>query len=98
MAEMKFYIFKQLPDPDNNDELTDYPMCWDKAAVQFDTEESAQRFLDSCKENSDPNSEFYKDAFIKECIFFYDGGHINCEDKTIIMDDISGELLLVEAD
>ena len=97
MAEMKFYIFKQLPDPDNG-ELTDYPMCWDKAAVQFDTEENAQRFLDTCKENSDPDSDFYKDAFIKECIFFYDGGYISCENMTIIIDDISGEQLLVELD
>ena len=97
MTEMKFYIFKEIADPETGD-LNEYPMRWDEQAVQFDTEANAQRFLEVCRENSDPESEFYKGAFIKECIFSYDGGYINCENLTIIIDAIRGEQLIDESD
>lgn len=96
MTEMKFHIFKQLPDEEGV--MQEYPMCWDGQAVEFDTEDAAKRFLENCKENSEHDSGFFEDAIIKENILFYDGGHINCENLTVVIDDISGEQLLIELD
>ena len=59
-GEMKFHIFKQLPDEEGN--LQEYPMCWDDQAVEFDTEDAAKRFLETCKENSDHDAVFFEDA------------------------------------
>ena len=60
MAEMKFHIFKQLPDEEGV--MQEYPMCWDDQAVEFDTEDAAKRFLETCKENSEHDSAFFEDA------------------------------------
>ena len=95
-GEMKFHIFKQLPDEEGN--LQEYPMCWEDQTVEFDTEDAAKRFLETCKENSEYDDGFFEDAIIKENILFYDGGHINCENLTIVIDDISGEQLLIDLD
>lgn len=59
---MKWHIFQKG---------TDYPLVWDDKVIEFDTEEEAQRFA-----NDYFNEEELTNIYIKECIFYYDGGYI----------------------
>ena len=65
MKEMKWYIF---------DECDNSPLCWDKPCLEFDTKESAQRFLNSVAATAAIDTDY---AVIKQCIFFYDDGYMN---------------------
>ena len=62
--EMKFHIF-------NINDNT--PLCWGKEAIEFDTKGEAEQFLLSYP-------EIAREAYVKECILYYDGGHINGKD------------------
>ena len=77
IKSMKWYIF--------NDEHE--PLCWDGQALEFDTKESAERFLHSHTDIMYDGYEGYCEAFgvvIKECIFYYDGGYVNATNKIIV--------------
>lgn len=47
------------------------PLCWGTRCLEFDTQASAERFLFHLSPN------FARDATLKECIFYYDGGYLN---------------------
>lgn len=73
------------------------PFCWDDEAMEFDTQESALKFLNSYIEGIGANRQEYFDTFgvsIQEGILYYDGGYINMTGKIVIMneEDWSGEL------
>ena len=67
---MKWYIF----DADH------HPVVWAEGdncpACEFDTKEDAVVFLEGIYDILAIADEF-ANAFIKECIFFYDGGKLN---------------------
>ena len=47
------------------------PLCWDGAAIEFDTKSEAQAFWDSCSMSADEEYTITKD------ILYYDGGYIS---------------------
>ena len=88
-AEMKWYIFNSAED--------DAPLVWsDKGelgkALEFDTEAAAQVFLDSMRDLPCLDEEFYYNAYIKQCIFFYDDGKLNATGKIVVMNGDDVEL------
>lgn len=88
---MKWYIFNE----------NKQPLCWKEKAVEFSSKEAAERFLRSHTDAMDISYEEYCDIVgisIKECIFYYDGGYIDCSDKIVFYedDDCEGELKNVE--
>lgn len=87
---MKWHIF----------DAEDHPLCWNDEAIEFDTEEQAIRFLKSHTDAVDVDYDEYCQAFgvdIRECIFYYDGGHLDCSNKIVYIDD-EGEDHLVDAE
>lgn len=53
--------------------MTHEPLCWEGGALEFDTREDAEKFLDSI-----PTSKFEDEKpIIVEDILYYDGGYIN---------------------
>ena len=62
MRDMKWHILNTYDDA---------PLCWGDRCIEFDTEADARKFYDSMS--------YAKkiDAYIKECIMYYDGGHVN---------------------
>ena len=81
--EMKFHIFNQ-EDPTR-------PLCWGACALEFDTVEDAKVFLDSI-----PIEGYKEKAIIQECIYYYDGGHLNATGKIVQLDEETGEEILVD--
>ena len=77
MREMKWHVFNKH----------NQPLTWDGEAIEFDTEKDAKHFVSSCIWNW-PNL-INDDIEIKNCIFFYDGGHINLSGYIV---DEDGEL------
>ena len=76
MRSMKWHIYNS----ENN------PLCWDDKAIEFDTKESAERFLHSYVDFQYDSYEEYCQTFgvvIKEGILFYDYGYINCTNKIV---------------
>ena len=69
-VDMKWYIF----------DLSHHPVAWVEGdecpACEFDTKEDAVAFLEGIRAIPAIADEF-ANAFIKECIFFYDGGKRN---------------------
>lgn len=63
MREMKWHIFKQSD--------SSVPLCWGTKCLEFDTQKSTERFL------SYLSPDFARDAILKHCIFYYDGGYMN---------------------
>ena len=64
---------------------------------KFDTKESAERFLHSHVDTMYDSYEEYCETFgvvIKECIFYYDDGHLNATNKIVVYeeDDWEGHL------
>lgn len=82
MRELKWHIY--------NKDYPNQPLTWDGAALEFDTEESAQKFLESL-----PIYEKYQHAYVKSGILFYDGGYLNATGK-IMEYNTDGEEILVE--
>ena len=62
MRDMKWHILNTYDDA---------PLCWGDRCIEFDTEEDARKFYDSMSYAKQI------DAYIKECIIYYDGGHVN---------------------
>ena len=59
-------------------------------ALEFDTKESAERFLHSRIDTMYDSYEEYCETFgiiIKECVFYYEGGHLNATNKIIVYDE-----------
>jgi ribA/ribD-fused uncharacterized protein len=89
-CQKKWYVFNDL----------NQPLCWDDQALEFDEEQQAERFLQAyCDEMGASYAEYCK-AFgihIKHCIFYYDGGHLDCSHKIIsYSDDQEGQLIDIE--
>ena len=82
MREMKWHIY--------NEKFPAQPLTWNGAALEFDTEEDAEKFIASL-----PIIEDNDGAYVTEGILFYDGGYLNATGK-IIEYDIDGEEILVE--
>ena len=70
------------------------PLCWDGAAIEFDTRESAERFLDACLTDGDRPDEFYDNVIIVEDILYYDGSYLDATNLTIAYDKESCESYL----
>lgn len=68
MREMKWYIF--------NSQDETIPLCWGNKCLEFDTEKDATKFFESI-----PRS-LRRNAIIKECIMYYDGGYFNASGYT----------------
>ena len=88
---MKWHIF--------NDE--NEPLCWDDQALEFDEYDQVLRFLNSYLDAMGTSLEDYCKAFgveFKKCIFYYDGGHLDCSHKIVVFgeDDWEGHLEDVE--
>lgn len=88
IPSMKWHIFNEH----------DEPLCWDDQALEFDTKESAERFLHSYVDAMyDDRYDEYCQTFgveFKNCILYYDGGHLNATNKIIVFeeDDWEGHL------
>ena len=66
------------------------PLCWEDSELFFDTEKDAKDFLQSA-------NIALEDVEIKECIFFYDGGHLNATNLRVMWpEDPWGEPNLVD--
>lgn len=82
IRDLKWHIY--------NKDYPGQPLTWDGTALEFDTEESAQRFLESlpiCEEN--------QHAYVTSGILYYDGGYMNATGK-IMEYAPNGEEILVE--
>lgn len=75
------------------------PLCWDDKALEFDTIESACRFLcDLFEIVKDTNEEeIYKNASVKHDILYYDGGYLDATNLTVKYDAEECENYLEEA-
>lgn len=62
MRGMKWHIYHTRED---------VPLCWGTRCLEFDSAKSAIRFVESL------NDDIAKNATIKECIQYYDGGYMN---------------------
>lgn len=69
MRDMKYHIINKE---------TSEPLTWDDKALEFDSEEEAQKVLDYLKV-AEPRI-VDAEAEVKKCILFYDGGYINFKD------------------
>lgn len=80
VRDMKYHIY----------ETREYvnPLCWDDKALEFDTIESACRFLCAIfKIVRDTNEEnLYQTATIKQDILYYDGGYLNATNLIVEYD------------
>lgn len=85
MQDMKWYIFES---PEGIE-----PLCWDDKALEFNTEEAAERFLREAKEN-EANDEFFLTAAIRECFLYYGTDYINATNIHLVSDEETGELML----
>ena len=83
MRKMKFHIF-------NKEDVT-RPLCWGACALEFDTLEDAKLFIESI-----PVAGFKEKAIISECIYYYDGGHLNASGKMVSIDEETGEEILID--
>lgn len=62
--------------------IEDEPMTWDDFVLEFDTEDSAQSFLDKVEECT---GEFFDDIRFKNDILYYDSGY--CDATNAFVDD-----------
>lgn len=85
---MKYHIY-------NADGIALY---WDEDVLEFDTYESASRFLESAMTNSEHLEDFWTGTTIKEDILFINGGHthLNATNLVVDWDDENDECILVE--
>lgn len=60
MRTMKWHIFNRSEE--------DRPLCWGDKCIEFDTKETAEKFVKSLE---------CAQAYVKECIMYYDGGYVN---------------------
>ena len=80
---MKWFIF--------NKKYPNQPLTWDRRALEFDTEESAIRFMESL-----PVTEENDGAYVKYCdLSSYKNTRLNATGKIVAYDD-EGEEILVE--
>ena len=63
MRTMKRHIFNRSEE--------DRPLCWGDKCIEFDTKEAAKKFVKSLGYAQSV------DAYVKECIMYYDGGYVN---------------------
>ena len=87
IQSLKWHIFNEHNEP----------LCWDDKALEFDTKESAERFLHSHVDTMYDSYEEYCETFgitFKECILYYDGGYFNATNKIVVYeeDDWEGHL------
>ena len=75
MKESKFYIFDRHHEP----------LCWEGQALEFDTAESAEKFIKSFS-YEDYTALDIDDTIIVEEIFFFDGGYIDATNLMIRYD------------
>ena len=81
MREMKWHIY--------NTEMSNKPLCWGHAALEFDTEEDAIYFL-----NSIPNKGEHLNSYVQKDILFYDNGYINATGKIVNLNSEGIEILV----
>lgn len=67
MRTMKWHILNTYDDT---------PLCWGDRCIEFNTEVDARKFYDSMSYAKQI------DAYIKECIMYYDGGYVNLSGLT----------------
>ena len=87
IQSLKWHIFNE----------SNEPLCWDDKALEFNTKESAERFLHSHVDTMYDSYEEYCETFgvtIKECILYYAGGYLNATNKIVVYkeDDWEGYL------
>lgn len=88
---MKWHIFNEWNEP----------LCWEDKTMEFDTKESAERLLHSLVDCFCDSFNEYCRTFgvtIKECIFYYDGGYINCTNKIVKYNEEDDEGELIDVD
>lgn len=85
---MKYHIY-------NADGIALY---WNEDVLEFDTYESASRFLVSAMANSEHLEDFWSNVIIKEDILFVNGdvAHLNATNLIIGWDDDNDECVLME--
>lgn len=81
---MKWHIYNQNHEP----------LCWDATAIEFDTQEAADRFLKSCFVDGEYPDEFYDGATIVEDILYYDGGYLDATNLIVAYDEENCESYL----
>lgn len=89
MRIMKYHIYNTV----DGEEL---PLCYyetddaeEGKVLDFDTEESAKRFIESAVESGDREEEFFDGVFIRKDIVYCDYGYI---DATNLYIGIDGKL------
>lgn len=84
VPDMKWYIFNA----DNE------PLYWDDYVLEFDTQESAERFLRSAKANCEYLEDFWSGVEIKENILFVDADRLDGTHAIIYWDAENFECVL----
>ena len=89
IRELKWHIYNE----ENN------PLCWDDKMLEFDTEESANRFLYSCIDEIYEDFEEYCKTYgvsIRQTIAFYDGGYLDATNLIVEHTDEDEHLINVK--
>lgn len=85
---MKYHIY-------NTDGIALY---WDEDVLEFDTYESAARFLESAMKNSEHLEDFWTGTNIQKDILFVNGSgtHLDATNLIVEWDDDNDECVLME--
>lgn len=97
MRDMKFHILKEFLDDATGESKVTH-MNWGDKAIEFDTRENAQRFLDAIDRNLYEREGCFSGGYVDELIVFSDNGYLNCEYKTVKMDKKTGREMLVNVE
>ena len=64
------------------------PLCWEDKALEFDTLESANKFLKDVEKVISEDGGILDNAIIVEDILYYDGGYINATGLSVVDDEL----------
>ena len=64
------------------------PLCWEDKALEFDTLESANKFLKDVEEFIFEDGGILDNTIIVEDILYYDGGYINATGMSVVDDEL----------
>ena len=64
------------------------PLCWENKALEFDTLESANKFLKDVEKVISEDGGILDNAIIVEDILYYDSGYINATGMSVVDDEL----------
>ena len=78
VRDMKWHIYN----------MEHEPLCWEDKALEFDTLESANKFLKDVEKVISEDGGILDNAIIVEDILYYDGGYINATGLSVVDDEL----------